>query len=91
MHLTQVSIDDIQALKTTKVDLDIAKTIALAAKSNLKRRMILLKSTTRHSNHAEIAMVIQFNPTFYMYAHILHIIVGRKDQEERGNVENVCS
>ncbi|CDS08695.1 hypothetical protein LRAMOSA10056 [Lichtheimia ramosa] len=50
-------LDDIQSLKTTKVDLDIAKTIALAAKSNLKRRMILLKSTTRHSNHAEIAML----------------------------------
>lgn len=89
MHLTQVSIDDIQSLKTTKVDLDIAKTIALAAKSNLKRRMILLKSTTRHSNHAEIAMVIQGFSCHSLFIHFY--LVGREDQKERGNVENLCS
>ncbi|KAI7877577.1 hypothetical protein K492DRAFT_197560 [Lichtheimia hyalospora FSU 10163] len=76
-------LDDIQALKTTKVDLDIAKTIALSAKSNLKRRMILLKSTARHSNHAEISMLgekIRKSVTMWKtYARDAPMLVDGKD------------
>ncbi|KAI8089013.1 uncharacterized protein BX664DRAFT_331976 [Halteromyces radiatus] len=39
--------NDVQALQKAYVDLDLAKTIALSAKSNLKRRKILLTSSRR--------------------------------------------
>ncbi|KAI8147260.1 hypothetical protein BJV82DRAFT_575987 [Fennellomyces sp. T-0311] len=49
--------DDVQALQKAKVDLDIAKTIALSAKSNLKRRTILLRSARRRSAPEEVKML----------------------------------
>ncbi|KAI9491220.1 hypothetical protein BDB00DRAFT_789751 [Zychaea mexicana] len=45
--------DDVQALQKAKVDLDIARTIALSAKSNMKRRTILLRSASRRRNAPE--------------------------------------
>lgn len=50
-------IDDVQKLQKAKVDLDIAKTIALSAKSNLKRRTILLRSARRRNAPEEVKMV----------------------------------
>lgn len=50
--------DDVQALQKAKVDLDIAKTIALSAKSNLKRRSILLRSARRRNAPEEVKMVM---------------------------------
>ncbi|KAG0169579.1 hypothetical protein DFQ28_003556 [Apophysomyces sp. BC1034] len=47
------ALDDIQLLQKTYVDLDLAKTIALSAKSNLKRRTILLRSNGRRRNNSE--------------------------------------
>lgn len=52
---------DVQTLQKAKVDLDIAKTIALSAKSNLKRRTILLRSARRRNAPDEVKMVPTFN------------------------------
>ncbi|KAI7885327.1 hypothetical protein K492DRAFT_123965 [Lichtheimia hyalospora FSU 10163] len=49
--------DDVQKLQKAKVDLDIAKTIALSAKSNLKRRTILLRSARRRNAPEEVKML----------------------------------
>ncbi|KAI9262171.1 hypothetical protein BDA99DRAFT_69550 [Phascolomyces articulosus] len=49
--------DDVQALQKAKVDLDIAKTIALSAKSNMKRRTILLRSARRRKAPEEVKML----------------------------------
>ncbi|KAG0166905.1 hypothetical protein DFQ28_006807 [Apophysomyces sp. BC1034] len=43
------TIGDVQTLQKAYVDLDLAKTIALSAKSNFKRRTILLRSRGRSS------------------------------------------
>ncbi|CAO3620077.1 unnamed protein product [Cunninghamella blakesleeana] len=42
--------NDVNALQKAYVDLDLAKTIALSAKSNLKRRKILLTSSRRRND-----------------------------------------
>jgi hypothetical protein len=44
-------------LQKAYVDLDIAKTIALSAKSNMKRRNILARSARRRNNMDEIQLV----------------------------------
>ncbi|CDH52075.1 hypothetical protein RO3G_06352 [Lichtheimia corymbifera JMRC:FSU:9682] len=49
--------DDVQKLQKAKVDLDIARTIALSAKSNLKRRTILLRSARRRNAPEEVKML----------------------------------
>ncbi|KAI7857527.1 hypothetical protein BDC45DRAFT_566504 [Circinella umbellata] len=49
--------DDVQALQKAKVDLDIAKTIALSTKSNMKRRTILLRSARRRNAPEEVKML----------------------------------
>ncbi|KAI9313030.1 hypothetical protein BX666DRAFT_1978820 [Dichotomocladium elegans] len=49
--------DDVQKLQKAKVDLDIAKTIALSAKSNMKRRAILLRSTRRRNAPEEVKIL----------------------------------
>ncbi|KAI8890309.1 hypothetical protein K501DRAFT_319953 [Backusella circina FSU 941] len=46
--------DDYEVLQKAFVNLDIAKTIALSAKSNMKRRAILLRSSRRRNNREEI-------------------------------------
>ncbi|KAI8990828.1 hypothetical protein BDF20DRAFT_841073 [Mycotypha africana] len=46
--------DDYEQLQKAYVDLDIAKTISLSAKSNLRRRNILLRSARRRNNKEEI-------------------------------------
>ncbi|KAF1796934.1 hypothetical protein V8B55DRAFT_1378979 [Mucor lusitanicus] len=46
--------DDFEVLQKAYVDLDIAKTISLSAKSNMKRRNILMRSQRRRSNMDEI-------------------------------------
>ncbi|KAF7730707.1 hypothetical protein EC973_001656 [Apophysomyces ossiformis] len=47
------ALEDIQLLQKAYVDLDLAKTIALSAKSNMKRRTILLRSSGRRRNGSE--------------------------------------
>ncbi|CAO3641883.1 unnamed protein product [Cunninghamella echinulata] len=42
--------NDVNALQKAYVDLDLAKTVALSAKSNLKRRKILLTSSRRRND-----------------------------------------
>ncbi|KAG1450990.1 hypothetical protein G6F55_009412 [Rhizopus delemar] len=42
--------DDYEVLQKAYVDLDIAKTISLSAKSNMKRRNILIRSARRRNN-----------------------------------------
>ncbi|KAI9272006.1 hypothetical protein BY458DRAFT_586433 [Sporodiniella umbellata] len=42
--------DDYEILQKAYVDLDIAKTISLSAKSNMKRRNILIRSARRRNN-----------------------------------------
>lgn len=49
-----VCIDDFEVLQKAYVDLDIAKTISLSAKSNMKRRNILMRSQRRRNNMDEI-------------------------------------
>ncbi|KAI8376190.1 uncharacterized protein BYT42DRAFT_546901 [Radiomyces spectabilis] len=51
------NINDVQALQKAYVDLDIAKTISLSAKSNFKRRTILLKSARRRNILEEVKML----------------------------------
>ncbi|KAI8644226.1 hypothetical protein BD408DRAFT_413511 [Parasitella parasitica] len=46
--------DDFEVLQKAYVDLDIAKTISLSAKSNMKRRNILMRSQRRRNNMDEI-------------------------------------
>ncbi|KAG1178085.1 hypothetical protein G6F70_001941 [Rhizopus microsporus] len=46
--------DDYEVLQKAYVDLDIAKTISLSAKSNMKRRNILMRSARRRNNLDEI-------------------------------------
>ncbi|KAG1467377.1 hypothetical protein G6F56_004447 [Rhizopus delemar] len=46
--------DDYEVLQKAYVDLDIAKTISLSAKSNMKRRNILIRSARRRNNLDEI-------------------------------------
>ncbi|KAI8076675.1 uncharacterized protein B0P05DRAFT_545423 [Gilbertella persicaria] len=46
--------DDFEVLQKAYVDLDIAKTISLSAKSNMKRRNILMRSARRKNNMEEI-------------------------------------
>ncbi|KAI9357540.1 hypothetical protein BD770DRAFT_427769 [Pilaira anomala] len=46
--------DDFEVLQKAYVDLDIAKTISLSAKSNMKRRNILLRSVRRRNKLDEI-------------------------------------
>ncbi|KAI7903494.1 uncharacterized protein BX663DRAFT_506663 [Cokeromyces recurvatus] len=46
--------DDYEVLQKAYVDLDIAKTISLSAKSNMKRRNILMRSARRRENMEEI-------------------------------------
>lgn len=50
-------IDDFEVLQKAYVDLDIAKTISLSAKSNMKRRNILLRSARRRNKLDEIQVV----------------------------------
>ena len=50
-------IDDFEVLQKAYVDLDIAKTISLSAKSNMKRRNLLMRSARRRNNMEEIQMV----------------------------------
>jgi hypothetical protein len=52
--------DDFEILQKAYVDLDIAKTIALSAKSNMKRRKILLRSARRRNKLEEVEMVSYF-------------------------------
>ncbi|CAO3616248.1 unnamed protein product [Mucor hiemalis] len=49
--------DDYEILQKAYVDLDIAKTISLSAKSNMKRRNILMRSARRRNNMEEIQML----------------------------------
>lgn len=49
--------DDYEVLQKAYVDLDIAKTISLSAKSNMKRRNILMRSARRRNNMEEIQML----------------------------------
>lgn len=76
--------DDFEVLQKAYVDLDIAKTISLSAKSNMKRRNILLRSARRRNKLDEIQTVrhciIILNPllksngiTFYIYIYSLAI------------------
>ncbi|KAI8369861.1 hypothetical protein EDC96DRAFT_503625 [Choanephora cucurbitarum] len=46
--------DDFEVLQKAYVDLDIAKTISLSAKSNMKRRNILIRSARRRNSKEEI-------------------------------------
>ncbi|KAI9484045.1 MAG: hypothetical protein EXX96DRAFT_163075 [Benjaminiella poitrasii] len=46
--------DDYEVLQKAYIDLDIAKTISLSAKSNMKRRNILMRSARRRENTEEI-------------------------------------
>ncbi|KAI9286334.1 hypothetical protein BC943DRAFT_321759 [Umbelopsis sp. AD052] len=48
------STDDVQKLQKAYVDLEIAKTISLAAKTNMKRRTIMLRRARRRDNLEEI-------------------------------------
>ncbi|KAH8556918.1 hypothetical protein BGW37DRAFT_474776 [Umbelopsis sp. PMI_123] len=48
------STDDVQKLQKAYVDLEIAKTISLAAKTNMKRRTIMLRRSRRRDNLEEI-------------------------------------
>lgn len=58
------SIDDFEVLQKAYVDLDIAKTISLSAKSNMKRRNILIRSARRRNNQEEIQAVIFINDLY---------------------------
>ncbi|ORY94771.1 hypothetical protein BCR43DRAFT_494565 [Syncephalastrum racemosum] len=49
--------EDVQALQKAKVDLDIAKTVALSAKSTLKRRTLLLQSARRRNASSEVELM----------------------------------
>ncbi|KAI8879865.1 hypothetical protein K501DRAFT_192631 [Backusella circina FSU 941] len=49
--------EDFEILQKAYVDLDIAKTISLSAKSNMKRRKILLRSARRRNKLEEIEML----------------------------------
>ncbi|KAI8993495.1 hypothetical protein BDB01DRAFT_715838 [Pilobolus umbonatus] len=49
--------DNYEVLQKAYVDLDIAKTVSLSAKSNMKRRTILLKSARRGAKMDEIKML----------------------------------
>ncbi|ORX56240.1 hypothetical protein DM01DRAFT_1382518 [Hesseltinella vesiculosa] len=49
--------NDIQALQKAFVDLDLAKTVALSAKSNLKRRKILLTSARKRVGNEQIKLL----------------------------------
>ncbi|KAG2200760.1 hypothetical protein INT47_002804 [Mucor saturninus] len=49
--------DDFEVLQKAYVDLDIAKTISLSAKSNMKRRNILLRSARRRNKLDEIQVL----------------------------------
>jgi hypothetical protein len=55
--LTFLNKDDYEILQKAFVNLDIAKTISLSAKSNMKRRAILLRSSRRRNNREEIQAV----------------------------------
>lgn len=55
-----LSVDDFEVLQKAYVDLDIAKTISLSAKSNMKRRNILLRSARRRNKLDEIQVVRSF-------------------------------
>lgn len=49
--------DDFELLQKAYVDLDIAKTISLSAKSNMKRRNILMRSARRRNKLEEIQVL----------------------------------
>ncbi|KAL0075711.1 hypothetical protein F4703DRAFT_1330012 [Phycomyces blakesleeanus] len=51
------TIDDVQVLQKACVDLDISRTIALSAKSNIKRRELLLRSARRKNNLEEVKLL----------------------------------
>jgi hypothetical protein len=49
--------DDVQKLQKAYVDLEIAKTISLAAKTNMKRRTIMLRRVRRRDVIEEVDLV----------------------------------
>lgn len=57
LHTNELALDDYEVLQKAYVDLDIAKTISLSAKSNMKRRNILMRSARRRNNLDEIKTV----------------------------------
>lgn len=57
---SDIILDDVQKLQKAYVDLEIAKTISLAAKTNMKRRTIMLRRARRRDNLEEIDVVWQF-------------------------------
>lgn len=76
-HVCILSIDDFEVLQKAYVDLDIAKTISLSAKSNMKRRNILLRSARRRNKLDEIQAVkhVIYNIFFYFINYILSSVI----------------
>lgn len=84
-------IDDVQKLQKAKVDLDIARTIALSAKSNLKRRTILLRSARRRNAPEEVKMVSADVYRVKDEMLIRHIIAWQQDPRKCCSVEDLCT
>jgi len=77
------STDDVQKLQKAYVDLEIAKTISLAAKTNMKRRTIMLRRVRRRDVIEEVDILgIKIREAVAMwqeYTHCAPLLVDGKD------------
>ncbi|CAO3660876.1 unnamed protein product [Umbelopsis vinacea] len=77
------STDDVQKLQKAYVDLEIAKTISLAAKTNMKRRTIMLRRVRRRDVIEEVDLLgIKIREAVAMwqeYTHFAPLLVDGKD------------